>query len=899
MAKKPTQNTKQTKATVIPKVDAKGIKAIEEFNKNVAESQKAQIKSQQSLADIAEELQDSWSGLSNAIKEINGLSKKLGSNFDEVADLTKTINSNIENVGTELYEELDVTAKIKKINDDRSKQIKQAKDLKKSINDLDNDSRDVENALKKIQEEQLKLLEEQDSLSNSSVGFLANQTAERRQQLALEIEASKQNETALATQLSNLKAKSDESKLAKDTLQTSIAEGAARIEALKALEQTAIVLDKANKKAKEMGISVEDMADEIVEPFKEAVSFLDEVPGGKLISKAFGLDSIMDKVKMNVTKSFTESLAATGSVGKASFAALRTGAMSFMTTLAPILPILLAVAAALYAVKKAFEMDQEVTDMARGLGVSKHEATEIHHELLDIAATTKVVGANSEALSAAYVELAKSLGTAKLANAEMAETQVYLTKQIGMAGDEAAAFQKMSMANGKSAEQNLAVIQAGVESMTGGLMSYKDVAKDIAKSSKTVQASYKGNIAALTKAVVLAKKFGMTLDQTKKISDNLLDIETSLENEMKANVLTGKSMNLDKARQLALEGQTAEAAAEAMKQAGGLHELQKMNNIQRKAIAEAAGMEVEEMMAAAEQQENMNSMAKTLGITLGENQELTKEQIAQAAALGNEEAKKLAQQEQINSASEKLSALGDKLMIMFAKMAEPIMEMLDPLMEAVDFLFPAIKASLSFAFAPIMGIMDMVKGVVKLFKGDILGGLKDIGAGIIKYFFAPFKYVYDLLVGFFPSIGKLVDKAIGAVKDKIKGILPNWALKLLGMGEDKSKESKPAGKTSLAQKETKPVAVKDALIRPGMPPVTFDKGDLIMAGTNLEGSQGSAPAANNSNSEIASLLKQLIAKVDQPVRLNIGGKAIDEISKQTSVRKSYSGTVDGAYGAMA
>jgi len=47
-------------------------------------------------------------------------------------------------------------------------------------------------------------------------------------------------------------------------------------------------------------------------------------------------------------------------------------------------------------------------------------------------------------------------------------------------------------------------------------MNYKDVAKDIANSSKAVQASYKGNIAALTKAVVTAKKFGMTLDQTKK-----------------------------------------------------------------------------------------------------------------------------------------------------------------------------------------------------------------------------------------------------------------------------------------------------------------------------------------------------------------------------------------------
>jgi hypothetical protein len=120
------------------------------------------------------------------------------------------------------------------------------------------------------------------------------------------------------------------------------------------------------------------------------------------------------------------------------------------------------------------------------------------------------------------MELAKSMGVSQIANKEMAETQVYLKNQIGMSADEASSFQKMSMAGGKSAEQNLAVIQAGVEGMTGGLMNYKDVAKDIATSSKGVQAAYKGNIAALTKAVVTAKKFGMTLDQTKKSADSIL-----------------------------------------------------------------------------------------------------------------------------------------------------------------------------------------------------------------------------------------------------------------------------------------------------------------------------------------------------------------------------------------
>ena len=95
----------------------------------------------------------------------------------------------------------------------------------------------------------------------------------------------------------------------------------------------------------------------------------------------------------------------------------------------------------------------------------------------------------------------------------------------------------------------------------------------------------------------------------------------------------------------------------------------------------------------------------------------------------------------------------------------------------------------------------------------------------------------------------------------------------------------------------KPIPVKDALIRPGQPPITFDKGDLIMAGTNLEGG-GKGAGGGGGSSEIASLLKQLIAKVDQPVHVNIGGRVMDEIEKQTSLKKTYTTKTDKGYSAF-
>ena len=102
----------------------------------------------------------------------------------------------------------------------------------------------------------------------------------------------------------------------------------------------------------------------------------------------------------------------------------------------------------------------------------------------------------------------------------------------------------------------------------------------------------------------------------------------------------------------------------------------------------------------------------------------------------------------------------------------------------------------------------------------------------------------------------------------------------------------PSGGSAAAQ------PVSDALIRPGMPPIAFDKGDLILAGTNLLGGQSSTTSNNQGSlSEVTSLLKELIIKVEQPVKFNISGRVIDELESQASLRRSYNTKIDGAYGA--
>jgi hypothetical protein len=79
------------------------------------------------------------------------------------------------------------------------------------------------------------------------------------------------------------------------------------------------------------------------------------------------------------------------------------------------------------------------------------------------------------------------------------------------------------------------------------------------------------------------------------ISESLLDFESSIEKQMEASMLLGRQINLDRARQLALSGDQEGMMQEILKQVGGEAEFNKMNVLQRRALAESVGQSVENL----------------------------------------------------------------------------------------------------------------------------------------------------------------------------------------------------------------------------------------------------------------------------------------------------------------
>ena len=66
--------------------------------------------------------------------------------------------------------------------------------------------------------------------------------------------------------------------------------------------------------------------------------------------------------------------------------------------------------------------------------------------------------------------------------------------------------------------------------------------------------------------------------------------------EFEAQVITGKSFNLEKARQLALNNEIGALAQELQAQVGSLGDIQAMNVLERRSLAQAIGVSTNDLM---------------------------------------------------------------------------------------------------------------------------------------------------------------------------------------------------------------------------------------------------------------------------------------------------------------
>ena len=139
-----------------------------------------------------------------------------------------------------------------------------------------------------------------------------------------------------------------------------------------------------------------------------------------------------------------------------------------------------------------------------------------------------------------------------------------------MALDKQAAFMKQIKKEGLSAAKVMGDLAANADM-------FANFAKDGGKN--------------MEEAAKQAARMGLDLSATNTVAEKLLDWESSIAAEMEASMILGRSINLDKARQLAYSGDLAAMMTEVKNQAGGEAEFAKMTVVQRQSLGSAIGLQ--------------------------------------------------------------------------------------------------------------------------------------------------------------------------------------------------------------------------------------------------------------------------------------------------------------------
>ena len=327
-----------------------------------------------------------------------------------------------------------------------------------------------------------------------------------------------------------------------------------------------------------------------------------------------------------------------------------------------------------FFIKAALTANAQVVQLGKSLGSSSEEYRE---NLVKVESTSNNLNVTTKNLVAAFDELVTATGYIGKFSADALETQIMLTKQFGLTGDEAAGIFKFSQLTGKSSKAvNDAMVGAFVatrNSLKVGVP-FKAAIAEAAKVSGALSSNFQNNPGRIAAAVVQAKALGTSLEQTAKQGESLLNFESSIENELKAELLTGKQLNLERARAAALAGDQVTLAEELVKNVGSIEEFDRMNVLQKKALAESVGLTTDELAKQLQNQKLAQESGKSLA-------QITKEQAL-------EEQKRQDVQTKFNAAVEKLQSLFGNLM------AGPLGSFLDALsagLGLINKMIPALK----------------------------------------------------------------------------------------------------------------------------------------------------------------------------------------------------------------
>jgi len=492
-----------------------------------------------------------------------------------------------------------------------------------------------------------------------------------------------------------------------------------------------------------------------------AFSFIEKIPGGKYFSKALELDKIKEQINKNIGKALVSNLGKgidTAGAFKVAIGGIAQTYLKFARMLL-INPWTIAITGIVLLIKEFVRLQSLAEDFRKVTGLTIDQTKKLTPELEDAALSARKYGITIEDIYGSAAEIYKQFQNISFVTADLAQIISTLEKNLGMSKETSVGFAKQLLEMDGVTEKNLKNwIATTAQLAIASYIAPVDVFNDIAESSELIGKYFRGNTKEVIMTAINVRKLGISLKDVGGILDSVMDFESSIEKELEASILLGKSVNFNRVRQLVFNNKIGEATQEIFKQIGSLEEFNKLNYIQKQALADVTGLSVSKIQESLKMRQRVAELDRAGLLTESDKLMLKLE------------AGELTDQEWLNQ--QRIQAETTNIKNNLMAVATSLGRVILPIFEA---LMPAVKSIATF----IGSISDGINSIINSFKGKkgedtfLSNATKQLASfGLLAGIVAR-KPLFNLLKrrigGLFGGFGKTSSKDLGfGIPDKLK-----------------------------------------------------------------------------------------------------------------------------------
>lgn len=382
-----------------------------------------------------------------------------------------------------------------------------------------------------------------------------------------------------------------------------------------------------------------------------------------------------------------------------------------------------------FGVRFFLKMDEEFFKLRKNFGFLRGENLEIESIGRDIVRHYTDMGVTLEGTITSISEIGKSFGLSSSMSKEIVANVALFSAQLGIAERTSSLFLKnISTISGKPVREASIGMMGFAKSMSNAAgVPLPDVMNDIATSSDSIRATFRGNTLELIKATVEARRMGLSLESSGRSAEGLLDFNQSVNSEMEASVLLGKNINLMEARRLAFVGDLNGMNKEILRVVRDIGEFDKLNMFQKKAIAQATGKSIEELQTMLQREKELEHVryrgSDAAKKALADYERLTKLKETDAKLEG------LAAEAKVKSMANQalLNTLGNQFSQIMVNLSGPIMDLTGDLLTVATKIFPILIGPAKIIGTIFEAIYDIAKRILVSIFEPLYNSLVDIG----------------------------------------------------------------------------------------------------------------------------------------------------------------------------